>query len=92
MEIRQNIKEKRYIIIVALVVIVLLSIAFLYFRKTDISDPIEETEEQETIIQEQLRELDAIREERRGGEEYIPLTEEEIQLQINELDSIRRTE
>ncbi len=92
MEIWQIMKKNRFIVIVAVLVILILltSIVLFYSEKTDPSELIEGIDEQEIIIEEQLRELEEIREERRGEEEYIPPMDEEIQRQIDELDSIRR--
>ncbi|GEM_PF-3205335 len=67
-------------------------VAFFFLKKVDPlpESDIEETDAGEEVIQHQLEELDAIREERRQGEEYAPPTEEDIQRQIEELDSLRR--
>ena len=87
-------KKKRNIIIAGLLVffVFLALIMFLYFKKIDPSEMIEEIDEQEVIIQEQLKELENIREERRGGEEYVPPTDDDIQSQLDELEMLRRRE
>ncbi len=87
----QSIDKKRVIVVALIVLVLLVLTAILYFKK-DPSESIEEINRQEIIIQEQLGDLEAIREERRGGEEYVPPAEEDIQRQIDELDSLRRRE
>ncbi len=85
-----NTNKKR--LVVAMVVLVFLFVSlFLYLRKDiELDVDLDENGVDEERIREEVNELDAIREERRDEEEYVPPTEDQIRQQIDELDALRR--
>jgi|SRR3989344_1028172 len=75
---------KRYFILVPLIIFAVVAVAYFLFSRNK-ENPPETGNKEETLIEKQLRELDALREQAASK----PLTQEEIKEQTNELDSLR---
>lgn len=74
-------KSILYLIVIAAAVIICIGVVY-YLSRTKIEEEPEEPEK-ETLIEQQLRELDQLR-----GEDQ-PLSEEETQKQLEELEALR---